>query len=58
MKIPFVLAVIAQKGGVGKSTFARSIAVQALLEGKKAAIIDADAQATSYKWGRVRKRKI
>jgi chromosome partitioning protein len=55
MKTPFVLAVLAQKGGVGKSTFARSIAVQALLEGKKAAIIDADTQATSYKWSKRRK---
>ncbi len=56
MKTPFTLAVIAQKGGVGKSTFARSIAVQALLEGKKAAIIDADTQATSYKWSKRRKQ--
>lgn len=55
MNKPFVLAVLAQKGGVGKSTFARSIAVQALIEGKKAAIIDADTQATSYKWSKRRK---
>jgi chromosome partitioning protein len=55
MAKPFVLAVLAQKGGVGKSTFARSIAVQALIEGKKAAIIDADTQATSYKWSKRRK---
>jgi|SRR5271165_1593690 len=55
MKTPLVLAVVAQKGGVGKSTFARSIAVQALIEGRKAAIIDADTQATSYKWSRRRK---
>jgi chromosome partitioning protein len=55
MEKPFVLAVLAQKGGVGKSTFARSIAVQALISGKKAAIIDADGQATSYKWSNRRK---
>lgn len=55
MKYPFVLAIVARKGGVGKSTFARSIAVQALIEGHKAAIIDADEQATSYKWSRRRK---
>ena len=54
MKTPCVLAVLAQKGGVGKSTFARSIAVQALVAGLKAAIIDADPQATSYKWSRRR----
>ena len=57
MKSPFVLAVIAQKGGVGKSTFARSMAVQALIAGMKAAIIDADPQATSYKWSLRRKEK-
>jgi chromosome partitioning protein len=55
MKYPFVLAIVARKGGVGKSTFARSIAVQALIEGHKAAIIDADEQATSFKWSRRRK---
>ncbi len=42
MKMPFVLGVVSRKGGVGKSTFARAIAIQALIEGKKAAIIDAD----------------
>ena len=54
-KSPFVLAVVARKGGVGKSTLARSLAVQALLDGQKAAIIDADEQATSFKWSRRRK---
>jgi chromosome partitioning protein len=57
MKSPFVLAVVARKGGVGKSTFARSIAVQALIEGHKAAIIDTDEQATSFKWSLRRKAK-
>jgi chromosome partitioning protein len=55
MQSSFVLAVVARKGGVGKSTFARSIAVQALIDGHKAAIIDADEQATSFKWSRRRK---
>lgn len=55
MKLPHVLAVVARKGGVGKSTFARSFAVQALIEGHKAAIIDTDEQATSFKWSRRRK---
>jgi len=54
MKTPFVLAVLAQKGGVGKSTFARSIAVQALMAGHKAAILDADPQGTSVKWSKRR----
>ena len=56
MQLPLVLAVVARKGGVGKSTLARSIAVQALINGHKAAIIDADEQATSFKWSRRRKQ--
>lgn len=55
MKSPVVLAIVARKGGVGKSTLARSIAVQALIDGHKAAIIDADEQATIFKWSRRRK---
>jgi chromosome partitioning protein len=54
MKLPHVLAVLAQKGGVGKSTLARAIAVQALIEGHRAAIIDADPQGTSLKWAKRR----
>jgi len=57
MKTPFVLAVLAQKGGVGKSTLARALAVQALIAGLKAAIIDADPQATSFKWSKRRAAK-
>jgi chromosome partitioning protein len=49
-----VLAILAQKGGVGKSMLARSLAVQALIEGQKAAIIDADPQGTVIAWGRRR----
>ena len=41
--------------GKAGSTLARSIAVQALINGHKAAIIDADEQATSFKWSRRRK---
>jgi chromosome partitioning protein len=49
-----VLAVIAQKGGVGKSMLARSLAVQGLIDGRKAAILDADPQGTVVSWGRRR----
>jgi chromosome partitioning protein len=49
-----VIAVLAQKGGVGKSMLTRSLAVQALIEGRKAAIIDTDPQASTTKWGRRR----
>jgi len=49
-----VLAVIAQKGGVGKSMLARSLAVQGLIDGRKTAILDADPQGTVVAWGRRR----
>ena len=41
-----VLAILAQKGGVGKSMLARSLAVQGLLDGIKTAVLDADPQGT------------
>jgi chromosome partitioning protein len=50
-----VLAVLAQKGGVGKSMLARSLAVQALMDGLKTAVLDADPQGTVVAWGRRRK---
>ena len=49
-----VLAVIAQKGGVGKSMLARSLAVQGLIDGLKTAILDADPQGTVLAWSRRR----
>lgn len=57
MKLPLVLAVVARKGGVGKSTIVRALAVQALLDGHKAGIIDADEQGTCVKWSRRRKER-
>ena len=45
-----ILALMAQKGGCGKSTLARNLAVAALLDGKRAVIIDADPQQTCVKW--------
>jgi chromosome partitioning protein len=48
------LAVLAQKGGVGKSMIARSLAIAALLDGRKAAIVDADPQGTVTAWGKRR----
>lgn len=50
-----VLAVLAQKGGVGKSMLARSLAVQGLLDGLKTAVLDADPQGTVVAWSRRRK---
>lgn len=49
-----VLAVLSQKGGVGKTTLATCLAVAAEADGRKAAIFDLDPQATASFWLDVR----
>jgi chromosome partitioning protein len=45
-----IIAFISQKGGVGKSTLARALAVEATREGLKTLLADLDpGQQTSYK---------
>lgn len=48
------LAIIAQKGGSGKTTLAVHMAVCATLRNLHTAIIDIDPQASAYKWNQSR----
>jgi chromosome partitioning protein len=48
------LALIAQKGGTGKTTIAVHLAVCAVHHKLKTALIDIDPQASAYKWNRSR----
>lgn len=45
-----ILAIISQKGGVSKTTLATALAVAAAADGKSAAIIDLDPQASAAFW--------
>ena len=51
MKKPYVIAVVVQKGGAGKTTLAINLAVAMEGKGKAVAIIDIDQQASATKWG-------
>jgi hypothetical protein len=46
-----VITVASQKGGVSKSTLCQCLAVEALKEGRRAAIIDMDPQQSVARWG-------
>lgn len=46
----YTVALLAQKGGVGKTTLVLSLAVQAQLARKKSGVVDADPQATASSW--------
>lgn len=46
-----VIAVIAQKGGAGKTTLVVSLAVAAERDGRTVAIVDLDPQASASGWG-------
>ncbi len=49
-----IIAVVAQKGGVGKTTVTQCLAVEALRQGLATAIIDADPQRSATEWGEQR----
>jgi chromosome partitioning protein len=52
-----IIAVVAQKGGVGKTTFSQCLAVEALRQGIAAAIIDTDPQKSAAEWGGQREQQ-
>ena len=49
-----VISVVNQKGGVGKSTIACNLAVNAVLDGKRTLLIDADPQGSSLSFRAIR----
>ena len=51
-----IVAVLAQKGGVGKTTLSQCLAVEALRQGMRAAIIDTDPQKSATEWGSQREQ--
>lgn len=51
----YTVAVLAQKGGVGKTTLVLNLATQAQLARKRTLVVDADPQATSSSWSLTRK---
>jgi chromosome partitioning protein len=49
-----IVGLIAQKGGVGKTTLALHLAVEAQRAGERVAVIDADPQGSAAAWARRR----
>ena len=52
--IMLVVSVLARKGGTGKSTAVRCLAVEALKAGRRVVVVDVDPQPTCYRWGQRR----
>jgi len=50
------ILVASRKGGCGKTTLCGHLAVQATLEGKKAAILDTDPQGSLADWWNEREK--
>lgn len=45
-----VVAIVAEKGGVGKTTLSLALAVAAVQAGRRVAVLDLDPQATAAQW--------
>ena len=50
MMTDHIVAVVAENGGVGKTTLAVTLAVAATKSGRKVAVFDLDPQATAAQW--------
>lgn len=50
MTVPAVVAVAARKGGVGKTTIAINLAVEAAAEGREVRVLDIDPQGSAALW--------
>ena len=46
----YVIAVVSQKGGVGKSTLAVHLATEATAQGQRALLLDLDPQGSAMEW--------
>lgn len=46
----YIISVVAEKGGVGKTTIALELSVLAVSDGYKVCVIDVDPQATASQW--------
>ena len=49
-----VVSVLARKGGTGKSTAVRCLAIEALKAGRRVVVVDVDPQLTCHRWGQRR----